>query len=64
MATSRVFSIQQYLSFMLSDSCEKCGVNGSVVWIQIRIRIRKAKIINKKVKKFHVLKCWMFSFEG
>ncbi len=25
---------------------------------------RKAKMTNKKNKKFHVLKCWMFSFES
>jgi hypothetical protein len=25
------FSIQQYLAFLLNDTCEKCGVNGNVV---------------------------------
>jgi hypothetical protein len=33
----------------------------------IRIRIQKGKNDHKKkkkVKKFHVLNCWMFSFEG
>jgi hypothetical protein len=34
--------------------------------IRIRVRIRRAKRThkNKKNKKFHILKCWMFSFEG
>jgi hypothetical protein len=32
-----------------------------------RIRIREGKMTDKnreKLKKFHVLKCWMFSLEG
>jgi hypothetical protein len=26
--------------------------------------VKKTHINREKVKKFHVLKCWMFSFEG
>jgi hypothetical protein len=33
-------------------------------WIRIRIRIQDDPQIQKKVKNFHVLKYWMFSFEG
>jgi hypothetical protein len=36
-------------------------------WIRFRIRIQKGKKDPQKLKKiktFHVLKCWMFSFEG
>jgi hypothetical protein len=29
----------------------------------IRIRLQEGKINPNKVKKFNVLKCWMFSFE-
>ncbi len=27
-------------------------------------RVKMTHKIRKKIKKFHVLKCWMFSFEG
>ncbi len=36
-------------------------------WIRIRNRIRIQEVTHKfikKIKKFHVLKCWMFSFES
>jgi hypothetical protein len=38
-------------------------------WIRIRIRNWEPEAKNdpqkkKKIKKFHVLKCWMFSIEG
>jgi hypothetical protein len=36
-------------------------------WIRIRILIQEGKKTHKKVEKiekFHVLKCWMFSFVG
>ncbi len=39
----------------------------SVPCFGFRSGYRRAKITyknKKKVKKFHVLKCWMFSFEG
>ena len=38
-----------------------------VVVFRIRIRMQVGKMAYKnreKIKKFHVLKCWMFSFEG
>jgi hypothetical protein len=41
--------------------------SGSVFGIRIRIRIQDGKNDppkKKTVKKFHVLKCWMFSFES
>jgi hypothetical protein len=42
-------------------------VSGSVSGSGFGIRIKKAKMTHKnrkKIKKFHVLKCWMFSFRG
>jgi hypothetical protein len=45
-----------------------CYFGGSVFWTRIRIwsGSRRAKMTHKsrKIKKFHVLKCLMFSFEG
>jgi hypothetical protein len=67
MATSRVFSIQQYryLAFLLSDSCEKCGVSGSVVDPDSDPDPGGEKLPKKSEKiTVHVLKCWMFSFDG
>jgi hypothetical protein len=42
-------------------------VSGSGSGFEIRIRIQEGKNDlqkKEKIKKFHVLKCWMFSFEG
>jgi hypothetical protein len=42
-------------------------VSGSGSVFGIRIRIQEGKNDpqkKKKIKKFHVLKCWMFSFES
>ncbi len=33
-------------------------------WSRIRIQKGKNPQKRKKVKKYHVLKCWMFSYEG
>jgi hypothetical protein len=43
-----------------------CG-SGPALILASRIRIQKRKNVPqklKKVKKFHVSKCWMWSFEG
>ncbi len=56
-----------------SISCgQDCGSRSAWIrinlscWIRIRIQEGKKKwpTKKKKVKKFHVLNCWMFSFEG
>jgi hypothetical protein len=50
----------------------QCFGSGSEIilggWIRIRIqqdsRAKMTQKYKKKLKKFHVLKCWMFYFEG
>ncbi len=50
-----------------------CGSGSALIWVagsgsafklRIWIRIQEGKNPQKKVQNFHVLKCWMFSFEG
>ncbi len=57
------------LSFLYFPSLFRARIRiQSGLWIRIRIRIEEGKNDpqkkKKKIKIFHVLKCWMFSFES
>jgi hypothetical protein len=61
------FSLLQGFGSGSRSALIRVAGSGSAFKLRIRIRIQEGKNDPQKYKKvqnFHVLKCWMFSFEG
>jgi hypothetical protein len=61
----RNMALKSGLRIRIGSGFKRVSESGSVFGIRIRIQEGKndpQKV--EKIKKFHVLKCWMFSFES
>jgi hypothetical protein len=55
----------KFILLYFLDACFQCCGSGSALILVVWIRIQKGKKTPlKKGKKFHILKYWIFSFEG